>query len=111
MLAHITVLKGRLAWSGYGASGDPSHVHALVVDVGRDFLITGDGKLHIHGPGPHQFEEFTPTGVAIAARRGMFGFAVVADGEAAARAWDREQQRRMRLGRRGRIAEDQQRGR
>lgn len=107
MLAHLTIRHDRLAWSGYNASGDPSHVHAMVVDIGRDFLVTGDGKLYIHDPGPHQFEEFSPTGVAIAARNGMFGFSVVKDDEAAARTWDREQQRRMRLGRRGRIAEDQ----
>ena len=40
VIAHLVIRNNRLAWSGYNASGDPAHTHALVVDVGRDFLIT-----------------------------------------------------------------------
>jgi len=109
VIAHITIRDGRFAWSGYGASGDPAHLHALVVDVGRDFLITGEGRLYLTGPGPMQFTEWSPEAVVLAARGGMFGFRVVIEDEAGTRLWDAEQRRRRGLGRRGRIAEDLER--
>jgi hypothetical protein len=109
VIAHITIRDGRFAWSGYGASGDPAHLHALVVEVGRDFLITGEGRLYITGPGPMQFTEWSPEAVVLAARGGMFGFRVVIEDEAGTRLWDAEQRRRQKLGRRGRIAEDMER--
>ena len=110
MIAHLFFRNGRLAWSGYGASGDPTHTHALVVDIGRDFIITGDGRLYLTGPGPFQFEEFSADGVTIAARRGMFGFSVLKEGEAASWRKDRRERAKRKLGRRGRIAEDQRAG-
>ena len=108
MIAHITIRDGRFAWSGYGASGDPAHLHALVVDVGRDFLITGEGRLYLTGPGPMRFTEWTPEAVVLAARGGMFGFRVVIEDEAGAWRRDAEERRRRKLGRRGRIAEEQE---
>ena len=109
MIAHLLLHDGRWTWSGYGASGDPAHVHALVVDVGRDFLITEEGRLYLIGPGPLQFTEWTPEAVVLAARGGMFGFRVVIEDEAGARRRDAEERRRRKLGRRGRIAEDLER--
>jgi hypothetical protein len=108
VLAHLTIQNNRLDWSGYGASGDPRHrPYALVADVGRDFLITSEGELYLHGPGPMHFEEFTPNGFVLAARSGWFGFRVLAEGEAGSRQRDRREQERRKLGRRGRIAADQ----
>jgi hypothetical protein len=66
--------SGRFAWSGHNASGDPGHVHALGLDVGRDFLITSDQRLYLTGPGPQRFKEFAPDGFVLAARSGMLGF-------------------------------------
>ncbi len=109
MIAHITIRDGRFAWSGYGASGDPVHLHALVVDVGCDFLITGEGRLYLTGPGPMQFTEWSPEAIVLAARGGMFGFRVVIEDEAGAWQRDTEERRRRGLGRRGRIAEDLER--
>ncbi len=57
VIAHLVIRNNCLAWSGYNASGDPVHHHALVVDVGRDFLITSEGKLYLNSPGPLQFAE------------------------------------------------------
>ena len=54
------------AWSGYNAAGDPAHRQALVVDVGRDFLITSEGNLYLTGPGRMQFAEFSPAEFALA---------------------------------------------
>ncbi len=86
MIAHLLIHKGRLAWSGYNASGDPKHMpDALVGDVGRDFIITGDGGLQLTGPGPMRYQEFTPAGFSLAARRGWFGFRVLSDAEDASR--------------------------
>jgi hypothetical protein len=51
MIAHLILRDGRWTWSGYNASGDPAHrPYALVADIGRDFLITGEGKLYLIGP-------------------------------------------------------------
>ena len=83
VIAHLVIRNNRLTWSGYNASGDPAHHHALVVDVGLDFLITGDGMLYLNSPGPLQFAEFSPTGFAVAARSGMLGFSVLKDDDAA----------------------------
>ena len=109
--AHLIIRNGRFAWSGYNASGDPAHHHALVVDVGRDFLITGDGKLYLTGPGRMQFAEFSPSEFVLAAKGGMFGFTVLADDEAASWRRNRDDRARQKLGHRGRIARDQQMGR
>ncbi len=111
MIAHIILRDGRFAWSGYGASGDPAHLHALVVDVGRDFHITDEGRLYLTGAGPLQFTEWTPEAVVLAARGGMFGFRIVIEDEAGAWRRDAEERRREKLGRRGRIAEDLERRR
>jgi hypothetical protein len=107
VIAHLVIRNNRLTWSGYNASGDPAHHDALVVDVGRDFLITSDGKLYLNSPGPLQFAEFAPSGFAVAARGGMLGFTVVKDDEAASWRRDRIDQERRKLGSRGRIARDQ----
>jgi hypothetical protein len=107
VIAHLIIRNGRFAWSGYNASGDPAHCQALVVDVGRDFLITGEGKLYLTSPGPRQFAEFSPSEFALAARGGMFGFTVLGGDEAASWRRDKDDQVRRRLGRRGRIARDQ----
>jgi hypothetical protein len=110
VIAHLILRNGRWTWSGYGASGDPAHrPFGLIVDIGRDFLITGEGRLYITGPGPMQFTEWSPEAVVLAARGGMFGFRVVIEDEAGTRLWDAEQRRRQKLGRRGRIAEDLER--
>ena len=106
MIAHLVVRNNRLTWSGYNASGDPAHTHALVVDVGRDFLITSDGKLYLNSPGPLQFAEFSPIGFAVAARSEMLGFTVLKDDEATSWRRDRIDRERRKLGRRGRIAHD-----
>ena len=106
VIAHLVIRNNRLTWSGYSAGGDPAHTHALVVDVGRDFLITSDGKLYLNSPGPLQFAEFSPSGFAVAARSGMLGFTVLKDDEAASWRRDRIDQERRKLGRRGRIARD-----
>jgi hypothetical protein len=106
VIAHLVIRHNRLAWSGYNASGDPAHNHALVVDVGRDFLITSEGKLYLNSPGPLQFAEFSPTGFAVAARSGMLGFMVLKDDEAASWRRDRIDQQRRKLGRRARMARD-----
>jgi hypothetical protein len=107
LTAHLIIRNGRFAWSGCNAGGDPAHHRALVVDVGRDFLITSEGKLYLTGPGPLQFAEFSPAEFALAARGGMFGFTVLAEDEAASWRRDRDDRERRRLGRRGRIARDQ----
>jgi hypothetical protein len=111
VIAHLIIRNGRFAWSGYNASGDPAHRHALVVDVGRDFLITSEGNLYLTSPGPRQFAEFSPSEFVLAAKGGMFGFTVLGGDEAASWRRDRDDQERQRLGRRGRIARDQQRER
>jgi hypothetical protein len=110
MLAHLFLHNGRLTWSGYGASGDPSHTHAMNIDVGRDFLITSDGDLYLTGPGPFQFAEFSADGLAVAARLGRLGFRVLKDDLTASWREDRCNRARRKLGRRGRIAEDQRTG-
>lgn len=107
MRAHLFVHKGQLAWSGYNGLGDPSHAYAFVIDVGRDFQITSEGNLYLTGPGPGQFEEFSPAGTVIAARGRMFGFRLIQATEVASRFADKRNQKRQRLGRRGRIAENQ----
>jgi alkanesulfonate monooxygenase SsuD/methylene tetrahydromethanopterin reductase-like flavin-dependent oxidoreductase (luciferase family) len=106
VIAHLVIRNNCLTWSGYNASGDPAHTLALVVDVGRDFLITSDGKLYLNSPGPLQFAEFSPGGFAVAARSGMLGFTVLQDDEATSWRHDRIDQERRKLGRRGRIARD-----
>jgi hypothetical protein len=106
VIAHLVIRNNRLAWSGYNASGDPTHHYALVVDVGRDFLITSDGKLYLNSPGPLQFAEFSPAGFAVAARSEMLGFTVLKDDEAASWRRDRIDQERRKLGRRGSMARD-----
>ena len=73
VISHLVIRNNRLAWSGYNASGDPAHHHALVVDVGCDFPITSEGKLYLNSPGPLQFAEISPTGFAVAAWSGMRG--------------------------------------
>ena len=107
LIAHLSIRNGRFAWSGYNAGGDPAHCQALVVDVGRDFLITSEGNLYLTGPGRMQFAEFSPTEFAPAAKGGMFGFTIVQDDEAASWRRDRMDQERRKLGRRGRITRDQ----
>jgi hypothetical protein len=90
--AHLFYHRGKLAWSGYNASGDPRHrPYAFVVDVGRDFILTSDERaaLYLIGPGPVQFTMFTPDSVALAGRVGAFGFKLVTGAEGAAIAADR----------------------
>ena len=77
------------------------------MDVGRDFLITSEGNLYLTGPGRMQFAEFSPAGFVLAARRGMVGFTVLEEDEAASWRRDRNDQECRKLGRRGRIARDQ----
>jgi hypothetical protein len=109
VIAHLILRDGRWTWSGYGASGDPSHrPFGLIIDIGRDFLITGEGTLYLTGHGPLRFAEFSPEAVVLAGRGGMFGFRVLHDEEAGSRRRDAEQRRRRKLGRRQRIAEDQE---
>jgi hypothetical protein len=105
--AHLIIRNGRFTWSGYSAGGDPSHrPYALIVDTGRDFIITGERTLYLIGPGPMQFAEFSPGEVVLAARLRMFGFVALKDDEAASRQRDRHDLERRRLGRRRRIARD-----
>jgi hypothetical protein len=106
LIAHLIIRNDRFAWSGHNAGGDPAHHHALVVDVGRDFLITSEGKLYLNSPGLMQFAEFSPSGIALAARSGMMGFTVIKDDEAASWRRDRIDQERRKLGCRGRMARD-----
>jgi hypothetical protein len=90
--AHLFIHRGRLAWSGYQASGDTKHApYSLVVDIGRAFLLTSEdvSKLYLIGPGTQHFETFTPDSLALAARRGMFGFRIVAENEPASRKADK----------------------
>lgn len=108
MIAHLILRDGRWTWSGYNASGDPAHrPYGLVIDISRDFHITGEGRLYLTGPGRLQFAEFAPEAVVLAARGGMFGFRLLHDDEAGSRRRDAEERRRRALGRRGRIAEEQ----
>lgn len=107
MIAHLFYHNGCLAWSGYGASGDPTHTHALVVDTGREFIITSDGTLYLISPGPLQFTEYSPDDFAVAARLGRLGFRVLKDNATASWRRDRRDMARRKLGRRGRIAQDQ----
>jgi hypothetical protein len=104
LIAHLIIRNGRLAWSGYNAGGDPAHEYALVVDVGRDSLITSEGNLYLTGSGRMQFAEFSPGGLALAAQGGMLGFRVLEENEAASWRRDRDDQARRKLGRRGRMA-------
>jgi hypothetical protein len=105
--AHLIIRNGRFAWSGYNPSGDFAHCPALVVDGGRDFLLTSDGNLYLTGAGRMQFAEFSPSESALAAKAGMFGFTVLGGDETASWRRDRDDRERRRLGRRGRIARDQ----
>jgi hypothetical protein len=91
MIAHLYVHKGRLAWSGAWASGDPGHApYAFVVDVGRDFQLTGDGRrIYLNGPGPIHHAELTPEAFIVAAKAGMFGFKILSQAEGRAMARDR----------------------
>jgi hypothetical protein len=106
VIAHLIIRHNRFAWSGYNAGGDPAHRQALVVDVGRDFLITSEGTLYLTGPGPMPFAEFSPTEFVLAAKSGMFGFTVLEEDVAASWRRDRHDQERQKLGRRGRMARD-----
>ena len=54
LIAHLIIRDNQFAWSGHNAGGDPAHRHALIVDVGRDFLITSEGNLDLTGPGRMQ---------------------------------------------------------
>jgi hypothetical protein len=53
------------------------------------------------------FEQFSPDGFVLAARRGWFGFRVVAEDEAGARKADKQREETRKLGRRGCIALEQ----
>jgi hypothetical protein len=107
VIAHLTIRNNRFAWSGYNASGGPAYRPALVVDVGRDFLITSDGNLYLTGPGRLQFAEFSPSEFALAAKGAMFGFTVLQEDDAASWRRDRDDREGRQLRRRGRIARDQ----
>jgi hypothetical protein len=107
MQAYLTLIKGKPAWSGYLAQGDPAHrPWRAVVDVGRDFFLSEDGKLYFAGSGKHVFIDWTPSAVLMASRYRMFGMRLIEEDELGAIARDREERRRTRLGRRGRIKED-----
>ena len=106
MIAHLFFHNARLTWSGYGASGDPAHTHALAVDTGREFIITSAGNLYLIDPGPFQFAEFSPDGFAVAARLRRLGFRVLEENERASWRIARRDMARRKLGRRGRIVED-----
>jgi hypothetical protein len=67
VIAHLIIRNDRFTWSGYNAGGDPAHrPYALVVEIGREFIITSEENLYLIGPGPMQFEEFSPDGLALA---------------------------------------------
>lgn len=91
-LAHMYLNRGRLEFSGYGACGDPDYApFAAVVEIGRAFQLVGErcDRLYLTGPGPCQFEEFTPTEVYLAGKSGWFGFRLVSTDWLGARALDR----------------------
>lgn len=107
-LAHLYTHKGRLSFSGYLASGDPSHrPFALVVDVGRLFSVTWDEPCVLFfklRPDDRTNVEFSAEALATAARAGLFGFRVVGGSEGKAIAADRARRARSKLDRRARIA-------
>lgn len=93
MLAHLSrfrIYGGSLAkplWqeTSLRFAGDNAHGNEIsepscfVIDVGRDFTMSFDGKLYLTGAGKAQFQTFTPTGLLQAARKGWFGFTLLYD--------------------------------
>src|SRR4051812_22669648 len=95
MLAHLTRKRLRrgnfrtgvleyehtmLRYSGHNAGGDEIEGPVcIVIDVGRDFTMTWDGKLYLTGTGKGQYRTFTPTGLVSAARQGWLGMTLLWD--------------------------------
>lgn len=71
-----------LRWSGPNAAGDDFDAPVcIVIDVGRAFTMSFDGKLYLTGAGKAQYQTFTPMGLLQAARQGWFGFTLLYDEE------------------------------
>lgn len=88
-VVHLVEVEGRLLWSGYHASGDPTmgrggsgrgntaprHPYAARIDMGcpeeRYHIGPDDDRLHLLRDG--RYIDFTPEALLLAARRGMFG--------------------------------------
>lgn len=69
-----------LRWSGDRCQGSEFEAPVgVVIDVGRAFTMTFDGKLYLTGDGKAQYQTFTPDGLLMAARRGYFGFTLLWD--------------------------------
>lgn len=95
MLAHLTrkrLLRGdfrtgvleyesrSLYWSGPNAEGDEFQSPiCVVIDVGREFTMTFDGKLYLTGAGVGQYKTFTPWALYTAAAQGYYGFTLLWD--------------------------------
>lgn len=79
-LAHLSLWGGALRYSGDHAQGDEflSPVCA-VIDVGRSFTITWDGKLFLTGEGKARYQEFSAASLLKAARDGWFDLTLLWD--------------------------------
>lgn len=75
-LAHIwRNRQGELNFSGYGATGDPSHKpYVAVIDVGRAFQIGTDDGLLFYFDKAAGYQTFSAEGMILAAREELFGF-------------------------------------
>ena len=90
MTAHLFRDGRTWRFSGYNAGGDPfdgagdraaksmkRRPFDAVIDVGRDFKLTEDGRLYLTGLGRVQFSTWTPEALVLAAKLGHFGFKVI----------------------------------
>lgn len=102
--AHVADHGGRLGWSGYGAEGDSSHrPWRAVVDLGRSYLVTSDGRLYLTQAPRH---EFTPESLILAARQGLFGLRLLSEAEAESRRGGNRRRLLAKLDARKRSPED-----
>lgn len=95
MKAHFFKDGRRWRFSGYNACGDPydgkggtrpgpetaTRPFDAVVDIGREFILTSDGRLYLTGLGKGQFSTFSPEAVLLAAKLGHFGFKLIDGGK------------------------------
>lgn len=69
-----------LRFSGGWAQGDELNAPVdVVIDIGREFMMSHEGNLVPFGPGPGAHQEFTPSGLYNAAKQGWFGFKLLYD--------------------------------
>lgn len=103
--AHLFHHNGELAFSGHLASGDRAHKPwAAVVEIGRDFFITPDGKTLYFKRRPEDKAPltFSAEGVLVAARYQMFGFQLIEETEGLSLSGDKDRQVKRKTDRRKR---------